>query len=706
MSWALAGNIKGPPGTVADAPVTSVFGRLGAIVADPADYSAYYAPLGAYESVLTFTRSLRRNVNTIDLVNDLADPTSGPDAGTARYYGLSPANVRGFYQLPAYTPTPPGGSDKQFQYNNNGAFAGQNALTMVGSQVQMRAGPQFAFSDNSDPTKLLTLSLANIPSGTSRALLIPNSTNPVAVGGVSASLGDFVTYIDNLGVQHFGSLPAPPTIPVSSVFGRTGAVVAQSGDYASFYEVPLTFAQSLSRTTNTVKLVGDVADPTSGPDAGTERYYGINASNTRGFYQFPAAAVTSVFGRTGAIAAAVGDYSAFYPQLSASYNNPSWITGLAWSKITGAPSFEPALGNPASNGMVLSSTTAGVRSWIAVGGAQTITLTGDVTGSGTTSINCQIAAGVITATEIAANAIGASEMNNTQDMGMQALQTIKLSTSATSDVQTCFGVYRNSTGTPLAGLGSRIELGAKSSTTNDRGQCLISSRWLDPTDATRSAYMELFCSQGDGLYGTSVLKLWPSKGVSINGAADPGAGYINTPSAGGYKINGVIANVPTGGTTGQYLKKNSSTNYDCSWDQHSYVQGTQVSVTAGTTSTAGVMAGLPGSITPSTTGRVMFIVSGYLTSSSAGAFACIVSMRYGTGSAPSHGAAATGTAIPNCPNAFGHSSSANFSVPFSLAVIITGLTVGTTYWLDVVYGSSAAGSTARLNTVSLCAIEF
>jgi hypothetical protein len=220
------------------------------------------------------------------------------------------------------------------------------------------------------------------------------------------------------------------------------------------------------------------------------------------------------------------------------------------------------------------------------------------------------------------------------------------------------------------------------------------------------ATMDLYCQSGTGLYGTAVMSLYGSKGVGINGAADPGAGYFNTPSAGGYKINGAIANVPTGGTVGQYLKKNSSTNYDCSWDQHSYVQGTQVGSTAGTTSTGGVMAGLPGSITPSTTGRVMFIVSGYMTSSAAGAFAAIVGMRYGTGSAPSHGAAATGTLIPNCPAAFGHSASASYTVPFSVAVIITGLTVGTTYWLDVQYGSSSSSSTAKLNTVSLCAIEF
>lgn len=50
---------------------------------------------------------------------------------------------------------------------------------------------------------------------------------------------------------------------------------------------------------------------------------------------------------------------------------------------------EPALGNPGTSGWVLSSTSAGVRSWIAMtggGGGGTITLSGDVTGAGTNAI--------------------------------------------------------------------------------------------------------------------------------------------------------------------------------------------------------------------------------------------------------------------------------------------------------------------------------
>lgn len=53
-------------------------------------------------------------------------------------------------------------------------------------------------------------------------------------------------------------------------------------------------------------------------------------------------AVTSVFGRTGNVAAVNGDYTAALVtnavDQTQTYANPAWITSLAWSKITGTPS--------------------------------------------------------------------------------------------------------------------------------------------------------------------------------------------------------------------------------------------------------------------------------------------------------------------------------------------------------------------------------
>lgn len=54
-------------------------------------------------------------------------------------------------------------------------------------------------------------------------------------------------------------------------------------------------------------------------------------------------AVASVFGRTGPVVAATGDYSAAQVSnavdKSQTYSDPMWLTGLSWSKVLGAPAF-------------------------------------------------------------------------------------------------------------------------------------------------------------------------------------------------------------------------------------------------------------------------------------------------------------------------------------------------------------------------------
>jgi hypothetical protein len=56
--------------------------------------------------------------------------------------------------------------------------------------------------------------------------------------------------------------------------------------------------------------------------------------------------VTSVFGRTGVVVAASGDYTAAQVTNAvstlSSYADPSWISSLAWAKLTGVPGFVPA----------------------------------------------------------------------------------------------------------------------------------------------------------------------------------------------------------------------------------------------------------------------------------------------------------------------------------------------------------------------------
>ena len=117
---------------------------------------------------------------------------------------------------------------------------------------------------------------------------------------------------------------------------------------------------------------------------------------------------------------ALSSYTGFdsrYVVLSGSYSNPSWITSLAWSKLSGVPStFTPSAHtlDSHSNVTITSNTNGEILRWngtawinntLAEAGIQpsgnyltanqTITLSGIITGSGTTSITTSIADGAL-----------------------------------------------------------------------------------------------------------------------------------------------------------------------------------------------------------------------------------------------------------------------------------------------------------------------
>ena len=108
-------------------------------------------------------------------------------------------------------------------------------------------------------------------------------------------------------------------------------------------------------------------------------------------------AVSSVFGRTGNVSAQEADYQSYYPRLSQSYNNPSWINQLAWSKITGTPTTLGGYGItdavPSNRTLTINGTAFDLssnRSWSVgtvtsvsgTGGYGGLTLSGTITSSG------------------------------------------------------------------------------------------------------------------------------------------------------------------------------------------------------------------------------------------------------------------------------------------------------------------------------------
>ena len=190
--------------------------------------------------------------------------------------------------------------------------------------------------------------------------------------------------------------PGPTGGAVSSVFGRTGAVVAVAGDYTAalvtnavdqtqnyanppwISSLPWSKVSSVpSNVANAVDSTGSYANPawitalawakiTGAPafltdptttkgdlivgTPATRLAVGANgyvltadSTQTLGVKWAAAAAggVTSVFTRTGAVVAVSGDYTAAQVtnavDSTQTYSNPAWLTSLAWSKITGAP---------------------------------------------------------------------------------------------------------------------------------------------------------------------------------------------------------------------------------------------------------------------------------------------------------------------------------------------------------------------------------
>jgi hypothetical protein len=123
----------------------------------------------------------------------------------------------------------------------------------------------------------------------------------------------------------------------------------------------------------------------------------------------------------------------------------------------------------------------------------------------------------------------------------------------------------------------------------------------------------------------------------------------------------------------------------------------------GTTSATPVMMGLGSSctITPRSTGRVMFIINGGVTNTGSGNI-ITMNMRYGTGAAPANGAAGTGTQILNSPAV--HAPGASFILPLNLVGYGTGLAIGTAVWFDLT-GAASAGTSSYSNLTCM-AIEF
>jgi len=115
------------------------------------------------------------------------------------------------------------------------------------------------------------------------------------------------------------------------------------------------------------------------------------------------------------------------------------------------------------------------------------------------------------------------------------------------------------------------------------------------------------------------------------------------------------------------------------------------------------MAGLAGSITPAKSGRIRFDVVANGRNNTAGS-GCLIQIRYGTGTAPSNGAALAGVAPSGAAPQWISVTGAAIG-PMPTVSVATGLALQTAYWFDLTQRAITSG-TCTLSNVDLWASEF
>jgi hypothetical protein len=218
-------------------------------------------------------------------------------------------------------------------------------------------------------------------------------------------------------------------------------------------------------------------------------------------------------------------------------------------------------------------------------------------------------------------------------------------------------------------------------------------------DATTSA----------GSCGTTVVQL---QGRALSASAPSNTNVLAwngsawTPTAAGA---GTVTSVVCGtGLTGGTITGTGT----CALALNSQVQQTTSVNPASITGVASKMLGLGLAasgggckLTPtySTRVEITFVIGNSYTGTNAtGSFTQIY---YGTSTAPSNGAAVTGTAVGSIANPF-YTTASTTQYPFSLSAIVTGLSAGTAYWFDLSLANSSLGDVSTLANVTCNAKEL
>lgn len=304
------------------APVSSVFGRTGVVVATSGDYSfsliSGTAAVSQGGTGLTATGADGNVLTALGGVWVSSTPTSAPVSSVFGRTGAVTAQAADYsFSLISGTAAANQGGTGFTTYTKGDIIhaSATNTLAklLIGTtgQVLTVSGGDAAWSDPIIASVFGRTGIIVATSGDYSFSLI-SGTAAVGQGGTGlTSPGTSGNVLTSNGTAWVSS--ALPSAPVTSVFGRTGIITATSGDY-SFSLISGTAIETQGGTNQTTYTKGDILHATA---ANTLSKLGIGTTGqvltvVSGdvAWSTPAAVpVSSVFGRTGAVTATSGDYS-------------------------------------------------------------------------------------------------------------------------------------------------------------------------------------------------------------------------------------------------------------------------------------------------------------------------------------------------------------------------------------------------------------
>jgi hypothetical protein len=360
----------------------------------------------------------------------------------------------------------PGGSTTQVQYNNAGSFAGSANMTFDGTTLTAAgfSGPHNGTvgATTANTGAFTTLSASSTVSGTGFSTYL---ASPPAIGGTAPAAGTFTT----------AKAIAAATQDAVQLQGRAGGT---SSYVATITPTTLTASRTftLPDAAGTLLLSGgDLGTPSAGVVTNLTGTASININGT-----------------VGATTANAGTFSSTVHKGATS----GTIT-LTAPAVAGTQSYTLPTAVPASNGYVLSSTTAGVMSWAAAGSGSP--------GGSTTQIQYNNAGAFGGVSQMTYNGTTVAVSN---DMTIAGL-TVGRGASAIG-TNTAFGASALgaiTTGTATVGIGYN----AGASLTTNGSSLFVGYNAGQYTTGNQNTFMGPFC--GTGVSG------------STNGASNCGVGY-------------------------------------------------------------------------------------------------------------------------------------------------------------------------------------